>query len=555
MAEHRHVCWYDTRVLLVFDQYSFDEAHRELRRGPELVKADPQQLELLALFLRHPGELLSRQQIVDCVWEGRAVGDSVLSVSVAKLRKALGRTWDNRDYVESSYGRGYRFVHDVTAVQPPTAAPVQLPRAASRAPLVGRAAAFGRLVRAADQAQSGRGRLCLITGEKGIGKTRLAETLAQHVQGRGMRVAWACFQPELSAPLEPVRQILRELIRHGLVAQSADALDAMLAQGKVVTHAVLDAIAQAIRAASRSHPLLLIFDGLQWTNSASLCLLTFLADEVASDRILIVGTLRYEQQAVDAQVLRLWNHRNCQRTELGRLSDVDVAEYVRAHFAEHSLDSSELSRRLYERCEGHPFFMVELLRAVDLAQGKSQKIKLPAIALDMMRERLEGLPARTRRALRAAAVVGRDFDLGLLTQVTESGAEDLLDVLSPALDKRAIVALPGATGAYRFEHTLLREVLCNELSAHERGPMHLRTAHGLLARRAIGGAVPDAELAHHFLAAQPFGDIELAIAYAQTAANEASPLAAASDLRSTTQRALDLLLRSCPKHSEDAAAC
>jgi DNA-binding winged helix-turn-helix (wHTH) protein len=63
----------------------------ELRRGLELVKADPQQVELLALFLRHPGDLLSRQQIVDCVWEGRAVGDSVLSVSVAKLRKALGR--------------------------------------------------------------------------------------------------------------------------------------------------------------------------------------------------------------------------------------------------------------------------------------------------------------------------------------------------------------------------------------------------------------------------------------------------------------------------------
>lgn len=551
MAEHCRVCWYDRPVLLVFDQYSFDEANRELRRGAALVKVDPLQLELLALFLRHPGDLLSRQQIIDSVWDGRAVGDSVLSVSVAKLRKALGRTREDRDYIESSYGRGYRFVHEVRSQQPLRAAPVQPPRSTPRSPLVGRTELFGRLVRAAEQAHAGRGRVCLITGEKGIGKTRLAASLTEHVHGRaGMCVAWACFQHEANAPLEPLRQILRELGRQGLTTPEVDTLDAMLAQGTVVTHATLDALAQTILAASRRKALLLVFDNLRWTDAASLSALTYLADELARDRILIVATLRYERQAADARrdVVRLWNHRNCQRMELGRLSQAHVSEYVRAHFGEDSLDSADFSRRLYQRSEGHPLFMVELLRAVDLAQGK--KLSLPESTLRLMRERLQALSVDTRMALRAAAVLGHDFDIGMLSHVTERSAEALFDALSAALITQVIVAMPGTASAYRFDHELLREVLYNELSLHERGHLHLRAAQGLTGRRDSGCAVADAELAHHFLAAQPFGDIDLAVSYAQAAANEAQLSAVHSGL----QRAIGMLLRSDPKRSEDLAA-
>jgi DNA-binding winged helix-turn-helix (wHTH) protein len=551
-AEHRQVCWYDRRVLLVFDQYSFDEANRELRCGAALVKVDPQQLELLALFLRHPGDLLSRQQIIDDVWDGRPVGDSVLSVSVAKLRKALGRTRDNRDYIESSYGRGYRFVHEVRSQQPLRAAPVQPPRSTPHSPLVGRTEPFGRLVKVVEQAQAGRGRVCLITGEKGIGKTRLAASLTEHVHSRGgMCVAWACFQQDANAPLEPLRQVLRELGRQGLTTPEVDTLDAMLAQGTVVTHATLDALAQTILAASRGKPLLLIFDNLHWTDGASLSALTYLADELAHARIAIVATLRYEHHAADARrdVVRLWNHRNCQRVELGRLSPAHVSEYVRAHFGEDSLDSADFSRRLYQRSEGHPFFMVELLRAVDLAQGK--KLSLPESTLALMRERLRGLPVGTRMALRAAAVLGHDFDMGVLSHVTEQSAEALFAALAAALTTQTIVATPGTTGSYRFDHELLREVLYNELSVHERGHMHLRAGQGLMSRRDSGCAVSDAELAHHFLAAQPFGDIDIAVSYAQAAANEAQLTAAHAEV----QPAIGMLLRSDPKRSEDLAAC
>ncbi|HTU63975.1 MAG TPA: hypothetical protein VMF89_36165, partial [Polyangiales bacterium] len=306
-------------------------------------------------------------------------------------------------------------------------------------------------------------------------------------------------------------------------------------------------LAQTILAASRQKPVLLIFDNLHWKNSAALSALTYLADELAREPILIVATLRYEHHAADARrdVVRLWNHRNCQRMELGRLGPAHVSEYVQAHFAEDSLDLADFSRRLYQRSEGHPFFMVELLRAVDLAQGK--KLSLPQSTLALMRERLQVLPVGTRMTLRAAAVLGHDFDIGMLSHVTEHSAEALFDALAAALTTQAIVATPGTAGAYRFDHELLREVLYNELTVHERGHMHLRAGQGLMSRRDSGCAVSDAELAHHFLAAQPYGDIDIAVSYAQTAANEAQLTAA----HSLMQRAIGMLLRSDPKH----AAC
>ena len=139
------------------------------------------------------------------------------------------------------------------------------------------------------------------------------------------------------------------------------------------------------------------------------------------------------------------------------------------------------------------------------------------------------------------------FDIGMLSHVTELAGEALFDAFAPALVKRAIVAVPGKAGAFRFDHELLREVLYNELSVHERAHMHLRAGQGLMSRRDSGCAVSDAALAHHFLAAQPYGDIEVALAYAQTAANEAQ--------HPTLQRALDMLLRATPKHSAGLAAC
>jgi DNA-binding winged helix-turn-helix (wHTH) protein len=539
-------------VLLVFERYTFDESNRELRRGSELVRIDPQQLDLLHLFLRHPGELLSRQQIIDCIWEGRIIADSVLSVSIAKLRKVLGKTQEGRDYIESRYGRGYRFLYEVKQRQQEQ--PVQVPYTLEDAPahgsLVGRTSAFEQLRSAADEAQQGRGRLCLLTGEAGIGKTRLAECLDQLVQEHGSALAvWGRCQSDERTPLWPVRQIIRELAKHGL---ADDALVNLNKAGVLPSdHSLLDALAQCVLEASRRRPLLLIVDDIQWADSATLRMLTYLTDEIVRAPILLVCGLRYRGAAMSGsaaahkEVSRLWNHRNCERIELQRLQARDVADYVQARFghADHdAVELAQLSRSLFTRSEGNPFFMVDLLHALDPRELRlAPALRPSSLALDSVRERLQDLSASTRGVLCAAAVVGHDFDLGLLSHVAQRKIEDVLEALTDPLVQQNVVAANGALGAFVFEHELIRELLYVELTPLERGQLHLRAGQGLLSRRSNGGDVTHAELAHHFLAAQPYGDLEVAIAYAQTAAAEASRTAAHSDVRELLQRALDVL--------------
>lgn len=566
MAAQRSVCWYDKRVLLVFDHYTFDEAKRELRRGAELVKIDPQQFDLLALFVRNPGQLLSRQQIIESVWEGRVIADSGLSVAVAKLRKVLGKPEEGHDYIESRYGRGYRFLAEVKSL-PGTerVANVQLvlPDDLDTVPLVGRADALEQLRSSFEHALAGRGRLCLLVGEPGIGKTRLAEHIAQSAQGQAAAlVLWGRCQAEANTPLWPVRQIVRELIKLGLVDGSqlsasepqraalvgsfeaaSTQLFGSLMSGSSIDHGTLDALARCVTEASRRRPLLLIIDDIQWADSASLRVLTYITDAILHVPILLVCALRDGNFGFSGsrEVSRLWNHRNCQRIELRRLQPQDVTDYVHARYGSDS-QAAELSRVLFARSEGNPFFMVDLLRALDPAQPiHAQNLRPSSLALDSVRERLQDLAESTRHVLSAAAVIGHDFDIGLLSHVTNSRPELILDVLTGPRVDQTVMPVSGATGAYSFVHELIREVLYNELSQQERGQLHLRAGQGLQRRLQAGGDASNAQLAHHFLCAQPHGDIEVAIAYAQSAAAEASRLAAHSDAREILQRGLDVL--------------
>jgi DNA-binding winged helix-turn-helix (wHTH) protein len=536
-------------VLLVFDHYTYNEVNRELRRGAEPVRVDPQQLDLLAMFLQNPGTLLSRQQIIESVWEGRQISDSVLSVSIAKLRKVLGKPLDGGDYIESRYGRGYRFLGEVKRTAAPAAQPLVASPVQPRAQIVGRNDELEQLHSAAERAWAGRGRLVLLTGEAGIGKTRLAECLDEHVQDDGRALTlWARCQPDVSTPLWPVRQVMRELVAQGLA--DASLLAFTDAQATAIDHGTLDALAQAVLHVSQRRPLLLILDDIQWADSASLRVMAYLADAIVRASCLLVCTLRYGGALATAvrEVSPLWNHRNCQRIELQRLRAHEVTEYVEARLgAEHT---AALSRALFARSEGNPFFMVDLLRS-----ARDGELLHPSkLALSAVRERLQELPGHTLRVLYGAAVIGHDFDIGLLSHVTKDRPEEILDLLSGSIVSHSVRAIRGTVGAFSFDHELIREALYEEIAPQERARLHLHAAQGLQQRRANGGAVTDAELAHHFLSAQPLGDIEQAIGYAQSAAAEASRLAAHADGRALLRRALDVLSFRVTQRAETRAA-
>jgi DNA-binding winged helix-turn-helix (wHTH) protein len=546
-------------VSVAFGEFEYDPNQRELRRDGQRLKVDAKLLQLLGYFLANPGRLLSKRELLDRVWEGRAVADNVLSVSVAKLRKILGHEQGKREFIENSYGRGYRFVVQVDPIaSPPPAASTGNTSLLPSSPLVGRNSELQRLDAALQRAKAGRGSICLLLGEPGIGKTRLAEALEQRARMHEVAVAWGrCQASEGTPPLWPLSQMLRDLQDSGLLndqtqvpsernvnrerSDGASMLSHVaLYEAVSSSHGTIDAVTQALFAASKRQPLLLLIDDLQWADAASLRLLCYLVGEISRWPILVVAMQRsthlMPDERTDRDLLRLYAHANCERIQLDRLQNQDVDEYLRAQFGERA---RELSRAVFERSEGNPFFMVELLRPfVGSGEPTPEQLKVSAPALELVRERLRDLPEVSLEVLSAAAVIGHDFDLGLLSYVTERSPHELLEALDGSLANDTIVPSSKLLGAYAFDHALIREVLYDDLPARKRCSWHARAGEGLSRRRRTGGEVSSAELAHHFLSALPHGDVALAVEHAREAATAATCMAAHADARSLLRRAL-----------------
>lgn len=546
-------------VSLSFGEFVFDVEARALSRAGLLLKVDAKLLQLLAYFVANPGRLISKRELLEQVWEGRAVADNVLSVSVAKLRKILEHQPGVRELIENRYGLGYRFVPEVTAVEAAPKTGLQPPPSAAgpSTPLVGRAAPLARLDAALQRARVGRGSVCLLVGEPGIGKTHLAEVLEQRALASGFGVAWGHCQPaERTPPLWSFVQVLRELRDRGAIeggevpklesfahrqrAAAAPTLSrALLYDAARESHGTNDAVTQILLGAAKARPLVIILDDIQWADAASLQLLSDWVGEIARWPMLVVATQRSTEPSSvdrrDPELLRLHAHANCERIQLKRLVRADIDEYLRGMFGERG---GELGGAVFERSEGNPFFMIELLRPwLGSTQPRPDQLQMSGAALDLVRHRLRNMPRVSVAVLSAAAVIGQTFDLGLLSEVTQRPADELLEALDESLANDTVVASE-LGGAYAFDHALIREVLYDDLPWARRCVLHVLTGEALARRRAAGYEVTGVELAHHFLAALPHGDVSVAVSHAREAAASATMLAAHADARDLLLRAL-----------------
>lgn len=545
-------------MALAFGDYVFDRVRRELRRDGELVKIDPQQLDLLDCLVRRPGVLVSKEELIEQVWEGRAIAESALSVAVAKLRKALGRGAGSGEFIENRYGRGYRFCVPVSEVPSAAAGGEPAPQPTPAAPLVGRNECLSSLRAGLTHALHGEGRIFALLGEPGIGKTRLAETIVQEARRLGVRTAWGHFTAiEGTPPLWPMVPVLRELnidgiaddalntlqarLGAGLASTEGKALDANLDEANYALHQTIDKVSATLQKLSQRRPLLLVLDDLQWADSATVRLLSYVAYELSRWSVVCLVTARSGELTAHPQrsreLLRLLSERGCERLELHRLAEQDVAAYVSAVFGG---PKTELAKAIYTRSQGNPFFMVELLRPfIGNAAPEPEQLHFGGLALDVVRERLEHLPSATRNLLGEAAVIGKDFDLGLLRNLGSRSAEEVLEALDPAIVNDTLVASTTLPGGYAFEHELVREVLYSDLPVTERCRLHQRVAMALTKRREAGLDVAQAELAQHCLSALPHGDVATAIAHARSAARTAMHMAAHADARALLVRALE----------------
>lgn len=574
---------------------TIDPATFELRRKGRRVKLEPRVFDVLMHLIEHRSRVVTKLELLDALWPGEAVSDSVLPRCIAAARRAVGDTRTRQRVIQTVHGRGYRFVATLDERPPePATAPAASrvgaappERGSARrdgsadAPFIGRVAALERLHRRLDLARGGRGSLALLVGEPGIGKTRLWQQLAAGAARDGFQVRIGrCYEGEGAPAYWPWIQILRESIasetdealRAGLAAGLADlaALVPELTQRLgAVAHAsgregdqarfrLYDAAARHLVAASRRQPLVLVLDDLHWADASSLGLLRFLAAQLAGAPVFVLATYR------DVDVRRghpladllgaLAKDAETERVALAGFAPTEIGDFVLAETG--ASPQAALIARLHEMTDGNPFFLREIVKLLaedhDLASVSPDalhSLALPQGIRDVIGRRLAALSDDCNRLLRAAAVLGRTFSSSVLratldAEVLEAArdAEDdegFLEWLGEALDGGAIAET--GRGRYAFVHALTRQTLYEELRAPQRILLHRRAAAALEATLAPDSAGRLDELAHHYFEAAPGGDVERAIDYAIAAAEAAHAQYAYDEARHHYERALEAL--------------
>jgi DNA-binding winged helix-turn-helix (wHTH) protein len=550
-------------MIFAFENFELDAQRLELRRGGAVVEADTLVLRALAVLVRNAGRLVSKEELVQEVWDGRAVADNAITVTLSRMRKALGDKRGEKEMVTTVYGRGYRFVSNVRERSSAWDA-LSASHVAGRPLLVGRERVLGALSRALAETGAGRGRLCALLGEPGIGKTHVVEAFVRSIPAE-LRASWGfCRETGTTPPLSPWSRALRELMalpEHKAYAHEADdpLLQPFLREDSPTPssptisedvwlegyrrHRVFDAITSLLARASERAPVLLVLEDLHCADGASLDLLALLLDELARRRIMIVATVRHAEgpaaAALRARLAQVLGHRNCERIALERLREPEVRAYVASVLGERE---DRLARAVFDKSEGNPFFMAELCRQLrDRDTGTRDALALPQEALEIVRQHVHRLDADALGVLSAAAVIGRSFELWQLHAISGREMGELMDSLDAAIAADVLIAAPDSATAFAFGHELLRAVLYDGLSPVERRSWHVRVAEALEQRARDGESVPPSELAYHLHAGLPTADPRQAVHYCRLAAAAAAAAFANDDVVRYVRYALEAL--------------
>jgi len=399
-------------------------------------------------------------------------------------------------------------------------------RAPSLRPFVGRDAEMEQLEAAFEEALAGRGRLFLVTGEPGIGKSRLADELSRRMRARAGIVAWGRSWEAGGAPaywpfLDPLSTLVDalddgELLRAlgegaGAAAALVPAISSRLPDGPVSVSAdpeqarfrLFRALTGLVRRAAAPGGALLVLEDLHAADESSLRLLHFLARELVNLRVLVIATLRDADAEISAPATALLGQIEREATPLwlGRLTASDVEGFVRAR--SESADATVV-QQLFRRSQGHPLFLEQLVNL--LAKRGPEAVlsaALPSGVRDAIRERLARAPVLARETLELGAVIGDEMDPVLMSAALGVPLSDVLEQLDAAARAGAVTAHEVPRVRFRFSHALVREVLVQELAPERAALLHSRVADATLARATPGLEPPHAELAHHLLRSGP----------------------------------------------------
>jgi class 3 adenylate cyclase/tetratricopeptide (TPR) repeat protein len=447
-------------------------------------------------------------------------------------------------------------------------------RVAATGSFVGRQQEFETLVSALDEAIAGRGRLVMLVGEPGIGKTRIALELANHAALRRVEVLWGrCYESEGAPPYWPWVQAIRSYARDhdsehlqavmgGGAINIAEIVDdirdrlpdlgarASTQDPKQARFRLFDSITAFLRNASEIQPVLLVVEDLHAADTDSLLLLEFLASQLPGAKLLLLGTYRdievTRQHPLTGVLAELGRTQPFERILLRGLSEDETSDFVATRSG--VAPPSDLVAALHAQTEGNPLFVTEVVRflaeeghfepGAPITRG-SWQARIPERVREVIGQRLNRLSEASMRALTLAAVIGRSFGFEQLRPLLDDLTEDqLVDALEEGLTLRLIEEIPDTVGLYQFSHSLIRETLLEELSTARRVRLHARIAEVL--EELYGRDADDcaAELAYHFGEAATVLGSEKVVRFSQLAGEQAIAAHAYQEAGAHFERAL-----------------
>jgi len=420
-----------------------------------------------------------------------------------------------------------------------------------------------------NRALAGEGQLLLVSGEPGIGKTRLIRELSTHVEVTGGRSLIGECESEGGAPYAPFAQIVRKSLRQGaengfklpdfvlgdllelapeLKPYYPDIPPNPKLEPEAEQQRLFENVVAFCQALSEYEPLMLVIDDAHWADSGTLSLLRHLASRTQSQRTLLTATYREveldEAQPFHEALLELNRKRLGTRIKLRRLDSTQTQDMLAAIFESDEI-TGDFLEGIFSETEGNPFFIEEVCKALvesgqvfykdgDWDRLSMDEIEIPQSVRVAIQSRVSKFPEEYQDTLNLAAVLGREFDFDTLAEASDLDEDTLIDALETAEDAQLIEEISGKGGAtFSFMHALIPSTLAEGVRTLRRRRLHKRAAAAIEVTR------PDdfEDLAYHH---EEAGDEDQARTYYTKAGERAAAAFANQEAENHFRAALEL---------------
>jgi DNA-binding CsgD family transcriptional regulator len=412
--------------------------------------------------------------------------------------------------------------------------------------LIGRSSEVQALRLFIERAKGGKGQAAFISGEGGVGKSRLVSEAVSYAVTQGfLHLQGICFQPDTVRPYAPFCDLLRTSMpkgmhdQHSIPFQERELLLSELTSSRVGETSfpdpeqqkqhLFDRLRQFFVHPSAQQPLMLVIEDIHWSDDTSLEFLYHLARQSINQPIILL--LTYRSDEISPQ-LRRWltqfdrNHLS-QEILLEPLTSNEISAMLRAIFAVDQTVTPEFVSIIHTLSDGNPFFVEEALKSLITTGELSYRngswdlqsineLRIPRSIQDAVQRRFEHLSETARHVMTFAAVIGRRFDFEILQYLTELDEAQLLGVMKELVHTQLVIE--EAPDRFVFRHALTRQATYSELLARERKKFHQRILQALESRFVNTADTSVADLAYH---AYEAGEWAKALGYSLTAGEQA----------------------------------